>query len=224
MDVNSKNATQVTTEGRGLLSWFPGGEELAFLSYRNPRRVWTVNLKTGLEKTLSLDFGEDVNYMRMSPDAKQILFNSKRSGTTNVSKIQIEGGEVKQLTFDNEMIGFACWSPDGKTIGVQMKRGDDTNIGVMDSDGGPITQLTFDKGQSWLSGFSPDGDKLVFAGFRDGLWNIWWVSRTTKEQKKLTNYTSLSSFVRYPSWSPMGNRIAYEYAETSGNIWVADIK
>jgi hypothetical protein len=46
----------------------------------------------------------------------------------------------------------------------------------------------------------------------------------TKEQKKLTNYTSLNAFVRYPNWSPLGDRIAYEYAETNGNIWVAEIK
>lgn len=224
MDANGKNPKQATTEGGGLVSWFPGGEQLAFLSYRNPRTAWSVNLQTGQDKPLSLDFGEDVNYMRLSRDGTQILFNSKRSGTTNISKITVNGGEPKQLTFDREMIGFGCWSPDGKTIGVQIKRGEDTNIGVMPSDGGAITQLTFDKGQSWLSGFSPDGDKLIFAGFRDGLWNIWWVSRSTREQKKLTNYTSLNGFVRYPTWSPLGNQIAYEYAQTTGNIWVAEIK
>jgi len=70
----------------------------------------------------------------------------------------------------------------------------------------------------------PDGDKLVFAGFRDGLWNIWWVSRSTKEQKKLTDYAKANAFVRYPSWSPLGTQIAYEYNETTGNIWVAEIK
>ena len=162
--------------------------------------------------------------MRLSPNGKEVLFNSKRSGTTNVWKIPIEGGSPKQLTFDNEMAGFACWSPDGKLIGLQLKRGGETNIGIMPSDGGPVTQLTFDKGQSWLSGFSPDGDKLVFAGFREGVWNIWWVSRSNKEEKRITNYTRLNSFVRYPTWSSLGNQIAYEYAETTGNIWVAEIK
>jgi serine/threonine protein kinase len=224
MDRDGQNATQITTDGGGLASWFPGARELAFLSYREPRHVWLADLQTGRDKTLSLDFGEDVNYMRLSPDGKEVLFNSKRSGTTNVWKIPIEGGQPKQLTFDNELIGFACWSPDGKTIGVQLKRQGDTHVGVMPSDGGPITQLTFSQGQSWLSGFSPDGDKLVFAGFRDGLWNIWWVSRSTKEQKKLTNYTRVNAFVRYPAWSPLGNQIAYEYAETTGNIWVAELK
>lgn len=224
MDADGKNPGQVTTDGGGMANWFPGQEQLAFLSYRNPRKVWTANLKTLQERPLSLDLGEDVNYMRLSPDGKQIVFNAKKSGTTNVWKIGVDGGEPKQLTFDSEMIGFACWSPDGQMLGVQIKRGGDTHIGVMPSDGGAITQLTSEKGQSWLSGFSPDGDKLVFAGFRDGVWNIWWVSRSTKEQKRVTSYTTLNEFVRYPNWSPRGNRIVYEYSETTGNIWVADLK
>jgi len=27
-----------------------------------------------------------------------------------------------------------------------------------------------------------------------------------------------------PAWSPLGNQIAFEYAETTGNIWIADLK
>jgi hypothetical protein len=34
----------------------------------------------------------------------------------------------------------------------------------------------------------------------------------------------MNAFVRYPSWSPTGLQMAYEYAETSGNIWMMDLK
>jgi len=224
MDADGTNVRQVTTEGGALPSWFPDGQQLAFLSGRDVRKAWIANLQTGQEKALSMDFGEAVNYMRMSPDGKRILFNSKRSGTTNTWTVSTDGSEPKQLTFDKEFMGFACWSPDGKLIAVEIKRGGEVNIGLVSSDGGPVTQLTFEKGQSWPNDFSPDGDKIVFAGFRDGVWNLWWVSRKTKEQKKLTNYSKVNSFVRYPAWSPLGNQIAYEYVETSGNIWVADIR
>jgi Tol biopolymer transport system component len=94
----------------------------------------------------------------------------------------------------------------------------------MPGSGSEITQLTFDKGQSWAHSFSPDGDKIVFAGFRNGVWNLYWVSQKTKQQKQLTNYTKLNSYVRYPAWSPSGASIAFEYAETTGNIWIADLK
>jgi TolB protein len=120
-------------------------------------------------------------------------------------------------------MGFGCWSPDGKLLALQLKRGEDTYVCIMSSNGGPITQLTVEKGQSWPNDFSPDADKIVFAGFRDGVWNLWWISRTTREEKKLTNYSKVNSFVRYPAWSPLGNQIAYEYVETTGNIWVGEI-
>jgi Tol biopolymer transport system component len=223
MDADGKNVRQVTTEGGGLASWFPDGEQLAFLSARDPRRTWIANLQTGQEKAASMDFGEPVNYMRMSRDGKQILFNSKRTGTTNTWIISADGGQPKQLTFDAEFMGFGCWSPDGKLLALQLKRGEDTYVCIMSSNGGPITQLTVEKGQSWPNDFSPDADKIVFAGFRDGVWNLWWISRTTREEKKLTNYSKVNSFVRYPAWSPLGNQIAYEYVETTGNIWVGEI-
>ena len=121
-------------------------------------------------------------------------------------------------------MAFPSWSPDGKYIAFEVKRGEDTHIAIMPSGGGTLTQLTFDRGQSWPHSWSPDGDKIVFAGFRNGYWNVWWVSRTTREQKQVTNYSKLNAFVRYPAWSPLNNQIVYEYTETTGNIWVIELR
>jgi Tol biopolymer transport system component len=71
---------------------------------------------------------------------------------------------------------------------------------------------------------SPDGDKIVFAGLRNGIWKLWWVSRRDKTEKQITNYTKLNSYVRYPTWSPRGDQLAYEYTETTGNIYVMRMK
>jgi Tol biopolymer transport system component len=142
----------------------------------------------------------------------------------NIWTVGLEGGPPKQLTFDNELMGFPCWSPDGKLLAFEMKRGDDTHIAIVPSNGGTVTQLTFDHGQSWTGDWSRDGDKIAFAGFRNGYWNIWWVSRTTKQQGQVTNYNKLNAFVRYPAWSPLGNQIVYEYNETTGNIWLMELK
>ncbi|NOT62824.1 MAG: hypothetical protein HOP19_21660, partial [Acidobacteria bacterium] len=132
---------------------------------------------------------------------------------------------LKQLTFDVEMMGFPTWSPDGRWLAVEMKRGDDRHLAVVPSDGsGAPEQLTFARGQSWPGGWSPDGDKIAFAGQRDGVWNIWWISRRTKRQQQLTRYTAPNGYVRYPAWSPRGNQIVFEYAETTGNVWLMDLK
>ena len=50
------------------------------------------------------------------------------------------------------------------------------------------------------------------------------ISRTTREQKKLTHYNRLNTFVRYPEISPAGDKIVFEYAETTGNVWMTQLK
>jgi Tol biopolymer transport system component/DNA-binding winged helix-turn-helix (wHTH) protein len=226
MDADGGNPTQLTSDPAvdWCPSWFPDSDRIAFQSDRGGRDMtWIVSLNSGRESLL-LDAGQDVGWPVLSPDGKRLAFNSAKSGTINIWTVGVEGGPTEQLTFDEETMGWPSWSPDGKTIALQVKRGDDTHVMVMPAGGGSPTQLTFDRGQSWPYSWSPDGDKIAFAGFREGCWNVWWVSRSTKQQKRLTNYSGRSSYVRYPSWSPLGDRIVYEYAETAGNIWLMELK
>jgi Tol biopolymer transport system component len=224
-DADGKNPVQVTNNPKNILpNWFPDGDQIAFISPNGDHRsVYATSLESRRERLL-FDIGRDIEYARLSPDGQKIAFNLSDKGVINIWTAPVSGGEPKQLTFDKELAGFACWSPDGKFLAYQMKRGDDAYLMLMPSEGGESTQLTSGHGRSWPYGFSPDGDKIVFAGERDGVWNVWWYSRSTHEQKQVTNYTKLNAYVRYPSWSPLGTQVAYEYAETNGNIWMLDLK
>jgi Tol biopolymer transport system component len=131
------------------------------------------------------------------------------------------GGSPKQIT---DFGSYPSWSPDGKHIAYEIRRGGDIHIVLIPSQGGTPTQLTFDPGQRFASSFSPDGDKIAFAGERNGVSNVYWISRTSRKQMQLTNYTTRSAYVRYAAWSPSGDQIVYERSETSGDIWLAEIK
>jgi Tol biopolymer transport system component len=223
-DSDGSNASPTTANGN-IPSWFPDGDRIAFTSTRdNHWSVWVTSLKSGRDQVL-FEGKRDIQYARLSPDGKQIAFNlADDKGVINLWTVPISGAQPVQLTFDQELAGFPAWSPDGKFIAYQMKRGDDAYLILIPSGGGEATQLITEHGRSWPYSFSPDGDKILFAGERNGVWNVFWVSRSTKQEKQLTNYTKLSAYVRYPAWSPLGNQIAYEYSETTGNIWLMELK
>jgi Tol biopolymer transport system component/DNA-binding winged helix-turn-helix (wHTH) protein len=166
---------------------------------------------------------QNAEFPAYTRDGKQMAFMSVEKGPPNVWVVPTAGGVPRQITFDTESMGFPAWSPDGKWVAVEQKRGDSDNIWLVEPGKTPIP-LTDAPGQNWPGSFSPDGDKVAFASNRDGSWNLWWISRRDHSEKKLTSYTSLSDFVRYPDWSPDGKFIAYEYAETKGNIWMLEVE
>ena len=110
----------------------------------------------------------------------------------------------------------------GEMIAYEAKRGEDDYLMVIPTSGGEARLITDAKGRSWPHSFSPDGNKVAFAGQRDGVWNIYWISLESKIQKQLTDYTKLNAFVRYPAWAP--GQIVYEYAETTGNLWMIEME
>ncbi|HEU0174323.1 MAG TPA: winged helix-turn-helix domain-containing protein [Blastocatellia bacterium] len=228
VDADGGNPRQLTVEPAAVLGWLPTGDQVALSRHDTlGTQFLKVDVNSG-KQTLLCPPNLDVRMGRLAPDGRRLAFNSRAGGAINVWTLALADGTTKQLTFDQEMMGFPCWSPDGQDLAFEVKRGDDTHIAMIPSDGlrdgGSYTQLTFDRGQSWPGSWSPGGDKIAFAGQRDGVWNIWWVSRDGRAQKRVTNYTKLNIYVRYPAWSPRGNQIVYEYAETTGNIWMMELK
>lgn len=225
MDATGGGAVPLTSHRAedDLPSWFPDGDRIAFLSDRSGRfAVWSVSVD-GTREELLLDVDQDLDWPRLSPDGRQVAFNSKKgTGTINTWVAPLPRGEPRQLTFDRETMGFPAWSPDGAFLALEVKRGESTHVAVISASGGAPVQLTFDRGESWPHSWSPDGEAIAFAGLRDGFWNIWSVSRSTRQQRRLTDHARLNTYVRTPAWSPQGDRIVYEYAETTGNIWMID--
>ena len=205
-------------------SWLPDGDHVAFNARRGGEQgLWSVHIPSGREDRLPLRIQDGMDWPTVSPDGTRVAFHWRRGATINVWTAPLEGGEPRQMTFDQELMGWPSWSPDGTRLAFEVRRGDDTHVAVMPAAGGPVRQITTDRGQSWGHSWSPQGDRVVFAGQRDGIWNVWWVALRDGSQKRLTGYTKPNTYVRYPAWSPRGDQIVYEYAETTGNVWMIDL-
>lgn len=204
-------------------SWQPDGNGIVFTSDRVDRwSVWQMRLDSGKE-TLLARLGRDVDVVRLSPDGARLAFQATASdGSVNLWVAAVDGGGRHQITRDRELMGFPCWSPDSRRLAFEMKRGDDAHIMVMPAGGGEPTQLTDTPGKSWPWSWSPDGDKIVFARLLDGLWNLWWVSASTREERQITRSELLNTYLRYPAWSPRGDQVVFEVAETTGDLWLLE--
>lgn len=225
-DAEGANARQLTSgpEPHWSCSWLPDNDTIVFLAHsQGQQQVRSVSLSTGREKPL-FTAPQSMGLPRISPDGRVIAFMSAKGETINVWATSANGDDLRQLTFDRETIGWPSWSPDGKTIAVQIKRGSNVHLGIMPSSGGEVTQLTFDDGSVLSNDWSPDGDKILFSGRVNGIWNVYWYSLSTKEQKQLTRYTTRTHSIRYPSWSPLGNQIVYEYLQSTGSLWLMEMK
>jgi Tol biopolymer transport system component len=202
--------------------FYPDGRRLLIFSDREEGKfsAFEFDLVSRTVRKLPVDLSDSIT-IRLAPDGRRIAYHSKRDSITiNAWVADLSTRTQQKLTFDREFIGYPCWSPDGKELALEVRRGDDVFVGVMPSAGGTPELLNERRGLAWAFSYSPDGRRIAFAGYRDDTWNLWWIDRATREEKRLTANTRLDLYIRYPSWSPKGDRIVYEQAETRGQVFL----
>jgi Tol biopolymer transport system component/C-terminal processing protease CtpA/Prc len=104
-------------------------------------------------------------------------------------------------------------SPNGKEVAF-VARGE---VFVASVEHGTTRRVTDTPGQERSVSFSPDGKSLLYAGERDGSWNVYRTDRTDPEESAFFNATALkeSAVVAtpaeefQPSFSPDGKEVAY---------------
>lgn len=204
-------------------SWLADGR-LALTSWDQTTRTYLrVDPATGAAEPLA-ELPKDADWAVISPDGRRLAYHTRGQGTSlNVWLREMAGGApARQVTFHENLAGFPVFSHDGKWLAYQVRQGDDTQLWQLELSTGLARQLTFDPGASWPFSFLPGDAKIAFAGLRDGIWNLYWITPGTLEQKALTRSGSLTSYLRYPTFSPDGKTLVYEKAESSGDLFLVD--
>jgi Tol biopolymer transport system component/DNA-binding winged helix-turn-helix (wHTH) protein len=216
-------------------SWMPDSRRVAFLANdgvqttlqvadltsRRPQSLLDLRPNTDAGRTdvkPTLDF-------RLSPDGGTLAF-SDIDGGTGMPRLfvrPISRADAQPLSPADHAETYPVWSPDGRWIATELRSEKGSSIGVRPGHGGALREITRARGEAWVHSWAPDSDRVLFAGLRGGVWNVWWVSRTTGRETRVTPYTGVDTFVRYPSWSPRGDRIVFEGGSVRGNIWIATL-
>jgi Tol biopolymer transport system component len=130
-----------------------------------------------------------------------LLFDSDRTGTSNIYRMRQNGSQIVNLTPSTESYG-GDWSPDGSRIVFTSLRNQKDGIYLMNADGSDPTWLGVAGGApTW----SPDGRRILFVNggtfTSDG--TIYVMNADGSGVTALTTGRS-------PDWSPDGTRIAFE--------------
>lgn len=209
-DPGPKESGTIWNQAGALLYNYVDGSRIEFRRYDPVRRTTQVVCSRPAPSELFLP--------RLMPDERQIL--SACSIPRNICLSPLQGGPPRQLTFEREAASYPFVSHDGQWISYQVWRGDTRQIGITDREGRRQEILTNDPSLNFPYSFSSDNRRIAYAAYRDGVWNIWWIDRITRERKQLTHYTAYGSYVRAPSWRPGTEEVVYEHTQGKGNVYV----
>ena len=143
-------------EGKRSLDMTPDGRIVYIDPSPEGNEIWIMNGDGRGKQQLTND-GFTKALASVSPDGRFIAFTSNRSGSINNWRMDIDGGNVKQLTYgtfdDTPLI-----SPDGKWVVFISRRSGTQTLWKVPIGGGEPVQLS-DK-PAWGASISPDG-KLI---------------------------------------------------------------
>lgn len=165
-----------------LHGWSHDGKRLAYCAFRDGEQdIYTIAADGGEEEVRlttaeGLDDGPE-----FSPDDRYIWFNSVRTGLMQVWRMNSDGSEQTQMTFDEDLNSwFPHISPDGKwVIYIAYHKGDlkpsehlankDVELRLMPAAGGTpktLVKLFGGQGSINVNSWAPDSRHLAFVSYR----------------------------------------------------------
>ena len=195
----------------------PDGQQLAFARFASIRTgdLYVARLSDGkllpgrYSKRITTE-GADIHTPAWTPDSRELIFSSDRSGRRELWRVLATGGKPVRLAGIGEDALDVAVSQDGRTLVYSRGHysGSLWKIPISGNKGGEPVRVTATTARDKYSHFSPDGKRITFESGRSGVDEIW-VSTADG-----TNAVQLTTFGRgisgSPRWSSNGRMIAFD--------------
>lgn len=150
-----------------------------------------------------------------APSSNEIVFTSDRTGSFDIYTMKIDGTDVYNLSKSgNQSEEDPDWSPDGKSILYTV---DHAFIYIMDEYGKNKHFIAY----GFSADFSPDGTEIVFSS--NYYSEVVQIFKQKIDGSNLQQLTFGDTPAVNPSWSPDGEKIAYESANLDPSVGPSDI-
>jgi TolB protein len=188
-------------------SWNAGAEIVVFSSSREPHdEIYIIDDggKTGDEEQITSRDDRMAYEPSLSPDGEWVVFESHAVDQEDngvITKLSVDGtGDYIALTDPGDDCRQPNWSP---------ADGSSWEIWTMNDDGSGPEQITGGSGDKTDASFSPDGQWIVYSSDEKelDLANIFVIPAAGGESRRVTNWDGYDGA---PSWSPDGEKIAFE--------------
>ena len=207
-------------------TWSPDGTRIAFASGpEGEREIHVLDRRTGSITNLT-DHSADDYAPAWSPSGEAIVFVSDRDdievcpefrgACDDVFVLDVETGDVANVTRRFTTDGEPTWSPDGEWIAFSSSRDGELHVFVTRPDGGEAAnvsrsgEIARSRDREYDPAWSPDGRSISFVR-RWNLQAVRWSIEVTDPQggEQIELVEESNQRKMSPTWSPDGRHLAY---------------
>ena len=184
------------------LSWSPRGDRLAYFVRTEKERSLIIQnvLTRKIEQRVPMKSVDEPESPTFAPDGKTIAFAALRGGIGDIYSLNLDSGEVTNLTDDSFGDAGPVYSPDGKYIIYSARVSGNQKLFRLDLDTKKKTQITFGTQDETAAQFI-DENTVVFSSTatdptvplepevakNGNIYNIWTLDLKTGELRQYTD-------------------------------------
>lgn len=155
----------------------------------------------------------------LSPDRSQLAFASDRTGFWDLYVMNLQTGNVTQVTDSPEYDSAPSWSPDAQWLAFETYTNDNLEISVVSVNdrGQPILPITEDPASDHSPVWAPDGRHVAFISTRGGDSDVWLANLDLAGNERYQNLSNTPfAAENHPVWNFDGSELLW--ASTSQTV------